>query len=273
MSEDEFFFGELSSTWYSLRRILSQDAENDKKWKEALNKWQLAKEAGNPVPEHPPEKVRLQLSDNNIRTIKSAKSFIERKRRIQQIVSDSQKGIDLYHKIDAIARLTGFQDDELWNELKEIAIKCVAIEPRLHTNIKGLVAFTCPICDESTLLTHGTAFYHCPKCGQKLFEYDSDHWNIMQKDEKVALQQNLKTAKDNTKSLYDKTIAENWHVGSEYDLILSLPETAGDGIRFRPEKHRCTLIGKYPRYLLFEYEVSGVKMRKAVDFLDLKLAD
>lgn len=270
---DDNLKGELSSTHYYLDRILALDAEANKKWKEDLNKWQFAKEKGKPVPEHPPEKVKVQLTDNHIQTLKSAKTFIERKWKIHEIVSDNQKGIDLYHKIDAIARLTGFQDDELWNDLKEFAIKCVAIEPRLHNNFKGLVAFTCPTCDESTLLTHGTAFYHCPKCGQKLFEYGSDHWNVMQKDEEVALKQQLKAAKDNTRALYDKTISENWTVGNEYDLILSLPEKAGDGIRFKPERHRCTLVKKYPRYLLFEYEISGVKMRKAVDFLDLELAD
>lgn len=155
------------------------------------------------------------------------------------------------------------ENKELYGFLKRALIKGVEV-PAEDVYIDGKkVAFTCPFCAGHTMLTYGTIFYHCTKCGQKISPYGGKGiWGAVQNEEAEQLDAVISETEAGTKT------ADFYEIGNEYTIETEI----GKGEHNEPiiERHAYMLIGKYKEYGLFECIDGAVPYKKAIRWNEVK---
>ena len=211
----------------------------------------------------PPTKQPLELDHNDVFALKLAQEQLLTYKEITDALLTDENAKRTKSVIEAAQRALKVENNPEWESLKDITIKAVSLPPEIHTSNGRLVAFTCRACGGHTILTHGSAIYHCPKCGQKLYNYNTEGiWGNANIVEDAPLIEALQAAKEQERQ------KDEWEIGKEYDLLIEIP-AGGKGTDADPtvmvrRKYRCTLLGIYKRNMLFEYEEHGVRIKKYI---------
>ena len=151
-------------------------------------------------------------------------------------------------------------DDETFNFLACLLIKGIEA-PAEYTYVDGkMVAFSCPFCGEHTLLTFGTEYHHCTKCGQKIMAY-----NKQGLFGNVPLEHAQK-CEEYIEHKKHKKLSDHYNIGQKYCLEIDMGK--GENNETIRIIKNFILIGKYREYGLFEC-VDG-SFRRAIRWYDIK---
>ena len=164
----------MSKALERLEDIINASNRLEKRWTYDTHQYIKKKAQGLPVPKDPPKRECPKLNTMTMMAVRVAKDYMKLRVRLQQILTNDKEALDIYKKLEDQELLSDQQDALYYNTLKELLLRSVVIPPDIHMSNDQIVAFTCPACDGHTILAYGTTFYHCPKCGQRIKEYQSE---------------------------------------------------------------------------------------------------
>lgn len=257
-----------------LEDVIKANDRLDRRWRYDTEQHFKKKAQGGIVPAEPPKREFPKLTPVTMMAVRVAKDYMALRVRLQELLTSDKAALEAYRRIDTEEQMADAIDGKFYDTIKEVLLRSVVLPPEIHTNGERMVAFTCPACDGHTILAYGTTFYHCPKCGQRLKDYDTDgmYGAICGEDIDEIMGKVERKVKADA-ALYEG-VKDNWTIGEEYELMLELPEkdTAG-GVKFARRRKVCRLLAKYPRYALFEYDGrGGTRLKVTQMWQDIRLA-
>lgn len=125
----------------------------------------------NPRQDRPEEPPRLVVARDHLAKVLAAAKTVDSWNHW----SRSERKIDLLvREICRLEKESSCPNAPAWRAVKAMAKKYAAQAPEELYDDDSLVAIRCASCHGLTLLTWGTEYYHCSKCGQKIRLYEKE---------------------------------------------------------------------------------------------------